>query len=363
MSLPAAPEELTPAFLTDVLREVGALSKGATVRAFDWTRVGEGVGFIGVVARLELSYAGDAAGPASVIAKFPSPDEGARTIGNLYGLYEREVRFYREIASRSQLHCARCYLADWDAAAGQSLLLLEDLAANGVVGDQIAGCSPAEAALALGHLARFHATWWDKSAMADIPWLERGTDLVRASMSQVYEDSRGPFLELFGDRLAPQVRECVTGLNERVLAAMDAFDGQDRYTIAHGDFRIDNLFFGRNGGPYELAVIDWQSPNRGWGAYDLAYFISGSMPPDQRRAGERAALERYHETLTAGGVRGYSFDELLADYRASLMVYLAIFVVNGATLERSNERAVQLFEVIFDRLNSAIVDHDATSAL
>ena len=45
------------------------------------------------------------------------------------------------------------------------------------------------------------------------------------------------------------------------------------------------------------------------------------------------------------------------------MVYLAIFVVNGATLERSNERAVRLFEVIFDRLNDAIVDHEATKAL
>jgi aminoglycoside phosphotransferase (APT) family kinase protein len=182
-------------------------------------------------------------------------------------------------------------------------------------------------------------------------------------MTNVYEDSRSPFLEVFGERLAPEVRQCVPNLNERVLAAMEEFDRRDEYTIVHGDFRIDNIFFGRQGGPYELAVIDWQSPNRGWGAYDLAYFMSGSMPPEQRRAGERAALERYHETLTGGGVRSYSFDELLADYRASLMVYLAIFVVNGATLERSNERAVQLFEVIFDRLNAAILDHDATTAL
>jgi hypothetical protein len=297
------------------------------------------------------------------MAKFPSVEEGARTIGNLYGLYEREVRFYREIASRSRLNCARCYLADWDAAAGQSLILLEDLAENGAVGDQLAGCSPAEAELALSHLARFHAAWWDNGEMQQISWLQRGTDLVRAAMTDVYEQSRQPFLDVFGDRLAPQVRESVTGLNQRVLAAMDEFDRRDVYTIVHGDFRIDNLFFGRTGGPYELAVIDWQSPNRGWGAYDLAYFMSGSMPPEQRRAGERAALERYHATLTAGGVRGYSFDDLLNDYRASLMAYLAIFVVNGATLERSNERAVQLFEVIFDRLNSAIVDHDATGAI
>jgi hypothetical protein len=362
LALPVSPEALTAEFLTEALRSAGALDRDGTVRAIKYERVGEGVGFIGVVAKLALTYEGTA-GPPSAIAKFPSTDEGARTIGNLYGLYEREVRFYREIASRSQLDCARCYAADWDAAAAQSFILLEDLGLHGTVGDQIAGCTPAEAALALRHLARFHATWWDNPEMAKISWLQRGSDLVRASMTQVYEDSRAPFLEVFGERLAPEVRDSVTGLNERVLAAMDEFDRRDLYTIVHGDFRIDNLFFGCNGGPYELAVIDWQSPNRGWGAYDLAYFMSGSMPPEQRRAGERAALERYHRTLRDGGVKGYSFDDLLADYRASLMVYLAIFVVNGATLERSNERAVQLFEVIFDRLNSAIVDHDATRAL
>jgi hypothetical protein len=362
LTLPATPDQLTPPYLTEALRRAGALGNDGAVRTSRWTRLGEGVGFIGIVARLDLEYEGRA-GPTSIIAKFPSSEEGARTIGNLYGLYEREVRFYRQIAERSQLRCARCYLAEWDAHAGQSLILLEDLAAHGAVGDQLAGCSPAAATLALGHLARFHARWWGSRDMREIPWLQRGTDLVRLSMTKVYEDSLGPFLEAFGDRLASEVRKCVPNLNERVLAAMEEFDRRDEYTIVHGDFRIDNIFFGHPGGPYELAVIDWQSPNRGWGAYDLAYFMAGSMPPEQRRAGERAALERYHDTLTGGGVRSYSFDELLVDYRASLMVYLAIFVVNGATLERSNERAVQLFEVIFDRLNSAIVDHGATIAL
>lgn len=361
MALPAIPDELTPGYLTEALRRGGVLKDGE-VRSVESTRLAEGVGFIGIVARLHLSYDGPP-GPPSVIAKFPSSEEGARAIGNLYGLYEREVRFYSEIAAASDLHCARCYLAEWDADAGQSLLLLEDLCTHGEVGDQLAGCNSAEAALALAHLARFHAHWWDSPDMNSIPWLQRGSDLVRASMTKVYEDSRGPFLEIFGERLAPEVRNSVAGLNERVLAAMDEFDRRDVYTIIHGDFRIDNIFFGRPGAPYELAVVDWQSPNRGWGAYDLAYFMSGSMPPEQRRAGERAALERYHETLIGGGVRGYPFDQLLADYRASLMVYLAIFVVNGAMLERSNERAVRLFEVIFDRLNAAIVDHDATDAL
>jgi hypothetical protein len=361
--LPAGPEELTPQFLTEALRDAGVLQKGSTVRSFTWERVGEGVGFIGIVARLALAYDGLAGGPPSLVAKFPAREEGSRAIGNLYGLYEREVRFYRDIAPQCDVHCARCYLAEWDAAASQSLILLEDLGLNGTVGDQLAGCAPDEAELALAHLSRFHARWWASPEMDKISWLVPGTDLVRASMTQAYPGAIAPFLDLFGSRFAPAIQDCVPALHERVLAAMDAFDARGEATIAHGDFRIDNLFFGRKGGPYELAVVDWQSFNRAWGAYDLAYFMAGSMTADQRRASEEPALRRYHETLTAGGVRGYSFDQLVADYRASLMVYLAIFVVNGATLERTNERAVRLFEVIFDRLNAAIVDHDALSAI
>jgi len=94
-------------------------------------------------------------------------------------------------------------------------------------------------------------------------------------------------------------------------------------------------------------VFDWQSPNRTWGAYDLAYFISGTLEPAQRRAS--SATRSGVTTSTRGrGVRGYPFDRLVVDYRRSLMVYLGIFAVNGATLEQSNERAVRLFEVIFD---------------
>ena len=45
------------------------------------------------------------------------------------------------------------------------------------------------------------------------------------------------------------------------------------HTIIHGDYRLDNLFFGTDESDYELAVIDWQIASRGGAAYDVAYFI------------------------------------------------------------------------------------------
>lgn len=364
MPLPTSPDELTPAFVTDALRRSGVLHSGGSVASFAWERVGEGAGFIGVIARLRLAYGGDAAGaPATIIAKFPSPDEGARTIGNLYGLFEREVHFYEDVAGRAGIYTARCYYAAWDGDAGQSLLLLEDLALHGEVGDQLAGCSADEAMLAITELARFHAAWSDPAKLGTIPWLPDGVELVRGAMTQVYPQSWQPCLDLLGARLAPEVRAAVPELNTRVMRLMDEDLADVPVNIMHGDYRLDNLFFGREGAPYLVAAIDWQSPNRGWGAYDVAYFLSGSMPPEERRVCEPAVLRAYHDTLVQGGVRGYSFERFHLDYRRSLLAYLGIFIVNGATLEMTNQRAVDLFGAIFDRLNAAIVDLDALALL
>lgn len=364
MPLPISAGELTPAFLTDALRACGVLPSTTDVASFTWERVGEGVGFIGVIARLRLVYDGDpASAPAAIIAKFPSPDEGARTIGNLYGLYEREVQFYDDVASDAGIYTARCYYTAWDGDAGQSLLLFEDLSEHGAIGDQLAGCSADDAMLAITELAKFHAAWADRGKLASIPWLQDGIELVRTAMVQAYPAAVQPCLEVFGARLAPEVCAVVPDLGKRIMHALDEDLSQAPMNIAHGDYRLDNLFFGRDGAPYRLAVVDWQSPNRAWGAYDVAYFMAGSMPPEERRVCEPAILRAYHDTIVEGGVQGYPFERFYDDYRRSLLAYLAIFVVNGATLELTNQRAVDLFEAIFDRLNAAIVDLDAIALL
>ena len=43
-------------------------------------------------------------------------------------------------------------------------------------------------------------------------------------------------------------------------------------------------------------MFDWQSPNRGWAAYDLAYFMAGNVTVEQRRASEEHGTPA--ETIT-----------------------------------------------------------------
>ena len=52
------------------------------------------------------------------------------------------------------------------------------------------------------------------------------------------------------------------------------------------------MFFGNPGSGYEVAVLDWQSPNMAWGAYDVAYFLYSNVEIETRRAHEMDMLAR-----------------------------------------------------------------------
>lgn len=360
-TLPTTPEEMTPEWLTGTLRSTGALGPGARVKSVSSSLLGEGLGFIGLVARLSLSYEGDAAGmPASMVAKVPSPDPGSRQVGNLYGLYESEVRFYNEFAGASGPDVPKCYFAAYDRDAGQSLVLIEDLDGLGRFGDQVTGSTPEDAHLAVRWLARFHARWWQHPRLEATPWMATADGLVRNAMLTAYEACWPLYEERFGHVLTPGIKAAGATLHRRILAQLDRCAAYP-LTIVHGDFRRDNMFFGNEGSGRPLVVFDWQSPNRGWGAYDLANFVAGSLEPETRREHEAELIGEYHELLREGGVSGYSLEQLKRDYAACLVVATGVNVTTGATLPATNQRAVDLFEKMMKRTVSAIEDHDALS--
>src|SRR3712207_2283212 len=77
--------------------------------------------------RLLITYADPpAAGPASVVMKIAAADEQSRQTGLALGLYEREVRFYQEVAPRLGGPLAPCHHAEFDRQSGEFCLLLGD---------------------------------------------------------------------------------------------------------------------------------------------------------------------------------------------------------------------------------------------
>jgi hypothetical protein len=75
----------------------------------------------------------------------------------------------------------------------------------------------------------------------------------------------------------------------------------------------------RDPGRADDRLIDWDAWRVDVASDDLAYMIALYWSPERRRRLERRALERYHATLVAHGVRGYDFDALWKDYRLSVL--------------------------------------------
>ena len=139
MSDAERPDWMTAAWASDVL--------GHDVQSLSTMRIGDGL--VGMNLRVVVTYFDpNATGPRSVVVKLPSPDATSRATGVAMRNYEREVCFYRDIASTVDMRVAACHHAQWSPETGDFVLVLEDLA-PGRQGDQIAGCSIDQARTAI----------------------------------------------------------------------------------------------------------------------------------------------------------------------------------------------------------------------
>ena len=361
--LPKIPDEISAEWLTYVLQAAGVLD-GAGVRAVRTTSLGSGIGLTGKIARLELEYDRTTHEyPRSLIAKLPPVSDQHGAIGHLLGLYERERRFYLELGDRTAIRTPRCYYSGHDERSGASLLLLEDFS-FAQVGDQLTGWTPREATIALRHLAKLHAEWWQHPALDDLHWLPGWDtsgvmDLVETAYQQMWPD----FVENYRSNLHDRVLAAGERLASDLRSIAHGFARQP-HTLTHGDFRADNLFFGEGTHDPFFGVIDWQLSCRGRGVFDVAYLMSQSGSPELRQLLEMDLLKAYYELLMKDKDRSqYDFDDCFEDYRRGVLYGLVYPVVSSGFVNVRHTRAKRLIETITERVSAAIVYLDAADLL
>ena len=160
-----------------------------------------------------------------------------------------------------------------------------------------------------------------------------------------------PAILKIGERYGQTIRE------------RSALSAERPRTFVHGDYRPENLFFAGPEGGVPFAVIDWQVSARGQGVQDVAYFLSGGLAPQQRKANEMELLRTYHRILTENGVQGYDFDQCLYDYRALTLASLGYDVAVLGSLDLAGQRGEELFTTVLQRRIAAITDLDAGELL
>ena len=168
-----------------------------------------------------------------------------------------------------------------------------------------------------------------------------------------------PFQEVCEGLVTAEVRalgERFTDLIPTLMARLS----EPPWTLSHGDYRLDNLFFSDDP-DRPLVAIDWQLYDRSRGPRDLSYLLSQSMEPDTRATHERALVERYVDRIAAQGVGGYDVDTAWSDYRLATLFDLVYPVIAGGGLSLANERAVALIRVLFRRFAAAFEHLDCAA--
>ena len=129
----------------------------------------------------------------------------------------------------------------------------------------------------------------------------------------------------------------------------------DRSTIVHGDFRLDNMFFLDDGG---VAVIDWQMSMKAPGQTDLVYFCANNLSVEMRREYEDALITRYVDGLHAAGVPAdaVTLEGVRHGYLEGLLFYAVSFGASLLTIDPANERGAALFDALVRRTFAAVDD-------
>jgi Phosphotransferase enzyme family len=335
------PDEITGAWLSEALGRSG-------LTLADTERIGTGQ--MSQNHRVRFSAA-DGGLPESVVVKLASDDANSRATGVGLGAYSREVNFYRNLAERIGGPLAACHLAAYDAAEGWFTLVLEDIA-DAVQGDQIAGCTVAEARMAMRALAQIQAPILGDIALGAADYLNLPNPLNQALVKQLLPG----FLERYGDRVAPEHADVCRAFVESLDA--HAADRRPPLGLVHGDYRLDNMLFAAD----RCTVVDWQTMSWGPALLDASYFIGNGLAPDDRRGHERELITLFHDELSALGVEALSLDTCWEEYRRQVFHGLVMTVVASMIVERT-PRGDDMFMACLERNAQQAIDLDSLSLL
>ena len=325
--------------------------------------IGAGAGAMARVLRCALTYHHDVPeAPGSVVVKLSSNDRKSLRIAKLLAMYKREYFCFQYLAPHIPMGLPKLLYGDFDSASPRFVMLLEDLGYMERT-DQLAGADAQRAMRAIRGVAELHGRFWNKLDRPPAADFLASVGGPRPWLSQlIYLGCLPPCLERFGDLFSERTLRLAEAFGPRVVDHMRQLAAGPQ-TLTHGDFRLDNMFFG-SAGTDDFTVIDWQASGLiGNGLYDVAYFMVSSVPTDVRRRIEREALEEYHGILCSMGAKDLTLEDCWHHYRQNILGMLVPGVCAGGALDMSHQRIRALGEAMLRRTLAAIEDLDAAELL
>lgn len=324
-------EQVTPAWLTSVLSNSGALIHGE-VASFDVTL---GSGNWSTNTLLNLQYVDGSQGtlPKRLFLKM------VNTHMNGESFDPSEVFYYtRDYTGVAGVPLVRCYDAAFSHELQRYHILMDDLTeTHGAAADK---APTLEYGLALAEgLAAMHARWWGAQRFSELGASMHTAQHIQSFVSKSVAGA-AQILNRFSNELEPHWPDAMRTLFAKHPAALIARTRDDHgFTLVHGDVGHHNILVPRNGDrpiyiidrqPFDWSLTTWL------GVYDLVYVMVLDWDVETRRRFEMPVLKRYYDQLLQNGVKDYTWEKLVEDYRlcAAMGVYVAAEYFGADVKER-----------------------------
>ncbi|OTA55216.1 hypothetical protein K449DRAFT_388225 [Hypoxylon sp. EC38] len=259
-------------------------------------------------------------------------------------MYKHEADFFARVApTLTHIDLPRAYWAGSNSKQG--LVIMDDLEVLGAeFGDPVKAWPVERTMAGVEQLAGLHAGTWGIQ-VSDHPWASSDflDHLIFALCNRwddlVHAPHRPPIPEVLNDE-------------KRIRAALAKHYGSRNpkfRCLTHGDTHIGNTYLMKG----EPRFLDWQSIQVASAFHDVAYFITGSLTVEDRRAHEMRILQHYLDALARFGGPSFSNkdEDVLVEYRKSMIAGYGWIL---APYELQSEARVR---AMCERHCAAMVDH------
>ena len=314
--------------------------------------MGEGIGQLGQFALLKILR--ESGNETKIFAKAQTPNKDMDDLARDYLIYSREVKFYKDLAPKVDVKTPHPYYVEFNEKENKVILLLEFMD-GWHTPDQISGATEEEIFKAIEGLVSINSSYWGETNQVE--WLP---DMLDDYMYKAKDDiitHQPEFLERYEHIMTSSRKEDLNKIS-KFYPTLAEILSQEPLTLTHFDYRVENIFFSHD--MEKIAVIDWQLVMKNVPGYDLAYLLFSNTDIDLRRNIFDECCKTFLSGLKARNL-DLSHDKLHKNMMYSLMAQTIIPVNGGANFDLENQRSRKLFEVIADRMFSAIEDYDATS--
>ncbi len=316
-TFPTCPDELNSEWLSSAL--------GRSVKNFETRPIGGGKGNLGDLVLVSLENG------EQVVAKFAANRQEALSAAKRSGLFEREIKFYHELAPKLDLRLPKLFASAYDPSSAYFVMLLEYLEPI-KESDSISGIGVDYTRQLLVELSKLHTQGKD---LVETPWVQTMISQHRINNLTIMIEKGWPVLQEMCGEIVDPLKEI--NLLERFLETMSYLNTLDQ-TIVHGDIKPDNLIISNQG----VTIIDWQGFGTGPPAWDIAYCMCQCLTTEERRFYESELLDSYPHDLVG--------------YKESLFFGIVIACALSLLGNSDDPRLGKLVEITAERTISAMSD-------